>query len=88
MVKGVAKYAVVVKGTGVDGFSDAIFISDGRLSAENGIRSEQELLLAARRIAGESKARPRKKILPFAAAFAAGCFFAAALLLLLYVLKT
>ena len=86
MVKGVAKYAVVVRGTGVDGFSDAIFISDSPHGAEKGIRSEQELLLAARRIAGGG-VKKRRNILPLLAAFAAGCLFAAAALLLWYVLK-
>ena len=56
MVKGAFKQAVVVKGTGVDGFSSAVFISDS-LPDEYLLSSADDFLRAARRIAGE---KPRQ----------------------------
>ena len=73
MVKGVAKQAVVVKGTGVDGFEQAIFISTANMEQEK-VASAAELLDAARRIAG---AKVRKKrsdtVVSALIGFLAGC---------------
>ena len=73
MVKGIAKRAVVVQGTGVDGFEQAIFISSGAEEGEK-IASAAELLDAARRIAG-AKARKKRSETVTAAivGFLAGC---------------
>lgn len=73
MVKGVAKQAVVVKGTGLDGFEQAIFISTSNMEQEK-VASAAELLEAARRIAG---AKVRKKrsdtVISSIIGFLAGC---------------
>ena len=73
MVKGVAKQAVVVKVTGVDGFEQDIFISSSNTEQEK-VSSAAELLDAARRIAG---AKVRKKrsdtITSSVLGFLAGC---------------
>ena len=73
MVKGVAKQAVVVKGTGVDGFEQAIFISASSIEQEK-VSSAAELLDAARRIAGAKVRKKRSEILVSSLiGFLAGC---------------
>ena len=73
MVKGVAKRAVVVKGTGVDGFEQAIFISSGAEESEK-VASAAELLDAARRIAGaKAKKKRSETVISSLVGFLAGC---------------
>ena len=73
MIKGVAKQAVVVKGTGVDGFEQAIFISSSEGEQER-IASAEELLDAARRIAGGKVRKKRNDtIVSSLIGFLAGC---------------
>lgn len=86
MVKGVAKYAVVVRGTGADGFSDAIFISDSENRDELFISSADDLLKVARKIAGE-KPKTGKNILPHVASFAGGAIFAVLITVIYGILK-
>lgn len=73
MVKGVAKRAVVVKGTGVDGFEQVIFISSGAEENEK-VASAEELLDAARRIAGaKAKKKRSETVTASLVGFLAGC---------------
>lgn len=73
MVKGIAKYAVVVNGTGVDGFEQAIFIS-GESQPTDAVTSASELLQAARALAGGKTAKRRSQSLAAAAiGFLMGC---------------
>lgn len=62
MVKGVAKNAVVVNGTSLDDFEQAIFISSGDQYGEK-VTSAAELLDVARRIAGTKVRRKRSDAL-------------------------
>ena len=75
MVKGIVKHAVIVRGTGVDHFDEAIFLSDG---TQPEISSATELLTAARRIAGEKRTAPRD-VKGYVIAFLSGVIFSAIL---------
>ena len=67
MTQGSFKKAVIVKGTGVEGFSDAIFISDGEQD-ELFLPSSDGFICAADRIAGKKPRKSRKRAEFFAGA--------------------